>query len=404
MSTLGIYTVKELRLHGGRYYTFGGFGDYLSEIRKYFAKTILVCHVRKAPPPPNGWYEVTLENMEIVAFPPGVHQVWVTLNLPRMIFTAFRASRRMDVIHARMPDYSGVVGVVAADRSGVPCFCQIIDDWYEFALSTSPSKLYGLGFLLRQFLFLYDWIERCAARGKLVFAQGHTCYVKHAGRSDCHEVLSSAHHPEDVVLPRPKFTNKPYTILNVARLNGVKNQALLIAALARLNADSPDWRLKLVGEGSQEASLRQTAAQRGVSQFVDFTGQIAHGAELWKQFDTADVFALSSLSEGTPKVVLEAMARGLPVVATAVSGVPSAVAHEQRGLLYESRDVDGLVASIIRMRDDSALRERCQAQAATFAAANTVEEATRSMLRLVFERWPQLDNTVDGTPPAGRLS
>jgi len=84
------------------------------------------------------------------------------------------------------------------------------------------------------------------------------------------------------------------------------------------------------------------------------------------------------------------MARGLPVVASAVGGVPTAIAHEERGLLFPSGDVEALGAALRRMRDDRALRERCQRQGNAFAREQTLELSTRSMIETVGRRWPFL--------------
>lgn len=119
-------------------------------------------------------------------------------------------------------------------------------------------------------------------------------------------------------------------------------------------------------------------------------GNLLHGDELWAAYDQADLFALPSVSEGTPKVLLEAMARGCPVVASRVGGIPTAVEHEQRGLLFESGDVDGLAAALTRLAQDRSLRERCQREAWAFSRLHTLEESTSVMLERVLEKWPHL--------------
>lgn len=388
MATLGIFTVKVFYLQDGVYYTYGGFGDYLAEIRRYFAKVVLVAHVEHSAPP-QGCYVVPQENLEIVALPVVSSELGVLLSLPTMIRRARQAIGKMDLVHARMPDYTGIVGAIVAHRRGVPCFHQIVDDWRVQASSVPLGKKFGLGALLRAHLLLYDWWERRVCRNQMVFAQGESCYAKHAASSDCELVLSSAHHLDDIAVPSQRFTRFPHVILNVARLNSVKNQSLILEALARLNKGDESWRLVLVGSGPQESELRLMAQRMGVAPWVSFAGQLTHGAQLWQQYDAADVFVLSSVSEGTPKVLLEAMARGTPLIATAVSGVPTAVKHEERGLLFESRDASGLVSALLRMRDDSKLRLKCQSEGNRFAREHTVEISTRRMLDKVFARWPQ---------------
>lgn len=390
MAKLAIFTVKSIHKHQGRYYTYGGFGRYLSSIRAYFAETILVAHVRNAPPRP-GDYEIPQDRLKIVGLPPIRNEFEALLTLPVQAWRCFFALQGVDVAHVRMPDYTGVLGAWACRLRNVPYFCQIIDDWAIFGKSIPWTKKYGLGTALKVHFMIYDWFERWAAKGQLVFAQGGTCHAKHADSADSRLVFSSAHTEDDVVTsPRPRFNDPTPLILNVARLTGVKNQALLLRAVAHLRDDGETWRLRLVGEGPSRSLLQAMIVKLDISDRVELIGKVNHGNELWKHFDEADVFVLSSFSEGTPKVVLESMARGLPVIATAVSGVPDMVPDEIRGLLLKSPDDQLLVDALRRMRSDSQLRQTCVDNALQFALDNTVEIQNRTMMRVVWEKWPHL--------------
>lgn len=396
MSKLAIFTVKSIHQHQGRYYTYGGFGQYLECIRSYFNQTVLVAHVRNAPPRP-GDYEIPQEQLEIVGLPPIRSELESLVTLPVQLWRGLFALRGVDVAHVRMPDYTGVVGALACRLRGVPYFCQIIDDWALFGKSMPWTKRYGLGAALKAHFIVYDWFERRAAKGQLVFAQGGTCHAKHAKASDSRLVISSAHTLEDVVTtPRPRFGSAIPLIMNVARLTGVKNQVLLLQAIARLRDDGQHWRLRLVGEGPARGSLEEMAKQLRITDRVELIGKVNHGQALWKHFDEADVFAMSSLSEGTPKVLLESMARGLPVIATAVSGVPDMVPHEIRGLLIKHPEPTELVAALQRMRSDETLRSACVLNGLNFARENTVEIQNRMMMEIVWTRWPHLKNQPTG--------
>jgi glycosyltransferase involved in cell wall biosynthesis len=210
-------------------------------------------------------------------------------------------------------------------------------------------------------------------------------------------VLSTAHHIGDIITPKPRFKKKPHTILTVARLTGVKNQQLTLQALSQLSAQGEKWRVVFVGEGPRREELGTIARKLGLESKVSFTGQVERGEALWKYFDDADCFVLSSRSEGTPKVLLEAMARGLPIVASAVAGVPTSVKHEERGLLFEDNNVDALVASLRRIAAEVELRERMVANANRFCIEHTVERATEHMLQKVFARWPHLRRKKEAT-------
>jgi len=390
MATIGIFTVKKLCYHQGHYYTYGGFGDYLSAMRQRFERVVLVAHVKELEPPQGHYVIPAGADLSVVWLPQVRTELGTWLWLPYVMWKAWVATEQMDVVHARMPNHTGLVGAWACKLRRKPLFIQVIADWHLQAQQMPARRKGGLGLLMKGHLYLYDWLERMTCRGQLVFAQGESCYAKHAQTANCDLVLSSSHRIHDIRLPTPKFTGANKRILNVARLTGIKNQALILRALAELRRTDPSWSLTLVGEGPLMGELRALAQQLGISEAVTLVGQVGRGESLWRFFDEADCFVLSSHSEGTPKVLLEAMARGLPVIATAVGGVPSTVAHEQRGLLFPSDDVQELVLALRRMDVEVDLRTRMAHQASEFARLHTVDGATDAMVKRVVSQWPQL--------------
>jgi len=388
MTTLGIFTVKKICVYDGHYFTYGGFGEYLAAMRAEFDKTILVAHVQGYSPP-DGYYEIPAgADLKVVHLPQVRSEIGTWLYMPLVIWRSWLATGRMDVVHARMPNYTGVIGAWICRLKEIPVFVQVIADWRIEAAKMPVFRKYGLGLIMKLNLYFYDLLERCVCRNQMVFAQGDTCYEKHRHSADCELVLSSAHHDADIITPSERFMGGTKTILNVARLNAVKNQRLIVLALKDLRAQGEDWRVVFVGEGPQIKSLRNLADECGVSDAVVFAGQADRGDSLWIHFDQADCFVLSSRSEGTPKVLLEAMARGLPVVASNVGGVPTTVEHEVRGLLFMDNDVADLCRQIRRISSESELRRRLSVNAHEFSKVHTVEAGTRRMLDKVFARWP----------------
>ncbi len=135
----------------------------------------------------------------------------------------------------------------------------------------------------------------------------------------------------------------------VARLAPVKNQALLLRALARVDAD---WHLVMAGDGELRGELEALAAELAIAPRVHFLGR---RDDVPRVLAALDAFILTSVSEGLPISVLEAMAAGLPVVATAVGGLAELVAPERTGLLVPSQDSDALVAAIARLTPEACL-------------------------------------------------
>ncbi len=149
------------------------------------------------------------------------------------------------------------------------------------------------------------------------------------------------------------------------RLSPEKGFDLLIRAVDRLLRDGRDVGLVICGEGGERAALEALAGRLGRTGRVHLAG---YCADLQGWYEALDVFALSSLREGLPNVLLEAMALEVPVVATRVAGVPRLIEDGANGLLVEPGSADALAAALDRLLGDAALREHVAA-----AGRRTVE-------------------------------
>jgi len=137
----------------------------------------------------------------------------------------------------------------------------------------------------------------------------------------------------------------------------VKGHDVLIRAAAEANKRGVPLRLSIVGEGRLRKELHQLALQEGVD--CRFVGQLDGASEVREALRAADVFALASRSEGKPRVLIEAMALGVPAVATAVGGIPEVLSAEQ---CVPRDDADALAAVITRTLRDGARYERVSEQ------------------------------------------
>lgn len=148
-----------------------------------------------------------------------------------------------------------------------------------------------------------------------------------------------------------------FVIGTVGRLQDVKHHAGLIDAFIALQALRPAerqrLRLVIVGDGPLRAQLAERVRQANIGNAVTLTGARSDIADLLRGFS---VFALSSLAEGTPVTLLEAMACGLPVVATAVGGIPALVQDGETGILVPPNDPGAMAAALARYIDDASLR------------------------------------------------
>lgn len=144
-------------------------------------------------------------------------------------------------------------------------------------------------------------------------------------------------------------------MLQVARLDYLKDHATAVRTLARVAARQPEARLVLVGDGPERPTVEAVARESGVADKIRWLGTRHDVARL---LPGADVFLLTSISEGIPLTVAEAMAAGLPVVATDVGGLAEMVAHGDTGFLAPVRDDAALAGLVLRLADDPDLRRR----------------------------------------------
>lgn len=145
---------------------------------------------------------------------------------------------------------------------------------------------------------------------------------------------------------------RPLRIGSVGRLVQVKNYPLLLRALARLPAQRR-CTLLLVGEGPERGALAALASELGVADRVEFAG---HRDDVPELLRTMDVFVLPSVSEGMSNTLLEAMAAGVPVLASDVGGNVEIIEPERSGLLFRCGDESHAAAQLLRLLESADLR------------------------------------------------
>jgi len=174
-------------------------------------------------------------------------------------------------------------------------------------------------------------------------------------------------------------------ILAVGRLSKEKAQIDLLHAFRKLSETEAEInaRLVIVGDGPEHESLEAAAASLGIGARVVFTGQVKN-VEVY--YAAADVLANPSHSEGSPYVLLEAMAANLPIVATAVGGVPEMVENNETALLVPTGDPRALADAIARVLSDEQLAQRLAASASTLGFLRfSSENYVRSLAKVFRE-------------------
>jgi glycosyltransferase involved in cell wall biosynthesis len=190
----------------------------------------------------------------------------------------------------------------------------------------------GISFLLSSY-HRQQFIRHLSSAWGCIFVadQLRNHYARYMANGATIEVIS------DVRIPDIYFENTGFCsegehiirIVNVGRLEAQKDQSMLLKACATLKEYGyRSWQLHFIGEGPLKNNLVQQANTLGIENKTFFHGFIPWGTKLFQLLDGMDLFALTSLSEGMPRVLIEAMARGIPCISTDVSGAGELLGYE----------------------------------------------------------------------------
>jgi glycosyltransferase involved in cell wall biosynthesis len=254
-------------------------------------------------------------------------------------------------------------------------------------------------------MLIVHWLERqfrALARRQPTFTVGREMYYAYGGRvgSNVHEVYINLLRDADIPAELPtRPTGEPFRLLWVGRLSPEKGLPVLFEALAGLPAGAPTPCLTLVGDGDARQALAEHAARLGLRDRVTFAGYVPFGQALDRFYENADLFVLPSLTgEGLPQVLLEAMAAGLPCLASAVEGIPYLIADAKNGRIVPPGDPDALRAALVEcMEDHEARREFAKAGLET-VRSHSLENERRKITDVLTEQFDFRPSTAEPSP------
>lgn len=261
--------------------------------------------------------------------------------------TRYLREHPVDVVHThRYKDT--ILGMCAARLADVPCIVRTVHGWSEALRGWDWMKLQ-----------VYDTLDKLALR---YFADR----IIAVSRQVAERLEESGCNPATVVplyngivlhrvWPARASNEVRYELAigrdtpligTVGRLSPVKGHAHFLEAARLILEQEPDARFLIVGDGPLKRDLIGAAARLGIDRACLFVGA---RSDVYDLVSAMDVFVLSSLDEGIPMALLEAMALARPVVATAVGGVPEVIAHRRTGLLVPPREDRALAAACLEL-------------------------------------------------------
>lgn len=218
-----------------------------------------------------------------------------------------------------------------------------------------------------------DKLIHASARGAPLFYTGRGLERYATGARYSQAVATSLVRESELALESRTGVHSPVRLLWAGQLRPVKGLPVLLRAVRTLLDGGVPVRLRIVGSGEQRAVLEAECNSLRLRESVSLEGYVSPGPGLNRYFEEADLFVLPSLSEGVPKVLIEAMARALPVVATAVGGIPDVVEDRTNGLLVPPGSPAALAEAVAELHADDGLRRRLSEGALEFARLHTAQ-------------------------------
>jgi glycosyltransferase involved in cell wall biosynthesis len=350
-------------------------GRVAEALARQFDKVCLCASVvYEAPPAP---FDSPLDavNVELIPQPP-----WRTTaeSLSRFwgISRAYiQTCRRSDVLFVRgMCPYTAVLYLCAAIFRKPICHW-IVGDPVTLLRTGKRNSL-----VFDTLALLYALQDRLVTRvGRWLTGGAFLCNGKELARayaSPRTTAVVSSTIRDCEFFPRADTCNGPTVrILFVGFIRPEKGIEYLLDAVSRLRADIP-WDLEIVGQREfpdYAKKLNAIADERAIRDRVRWRGYLPNGEPLWDRMRVADLLVLPTLSEGTPHVLVEARANGLPCISTTVGGVPSTVTDGYDAVLVPPKDARALARAIERVVGDAELRKKLIRNGLVEARQQTLE-------------------------------
>ncbi|MBN1844587.1 MAG: glycosyltransferase [Sedimentisphaerales bacterium] len=382
---------------GRQYYTYTSYHAQMwRECLEVFDQVVLLDKAYAREEIPAGQKPVLLDGVRFIEFPAARGLLGLLTAIPRMLLTARRVVRQADVWNLHAPDIGTFCLWFWARRYRVPYMLELRGDQ---SMTPRYLKLRRVKCprLVARFMRLVMWLQRSGPLFEL--GVSHSLIRDFPPRNGCETlVLSDNRIPADWYGSPRTWNNRGAvrTIICVGRVEAQKNPLNTMEALARLNRSGyTDWRFVWAGDGPLRAETQELADRLGLTGQVDLKGFVPWD-DVFGLLDSADLFLLNSISEGLPRAAVEAMARGLPVLATRVGGVPELLADEDILVPDDAEDLARKLRAVLP--DDRRLEEMSRRNLET-ARAYAAESLSAKKIAF-YRRLREAVELLGQDPPA----
>ena len=326
------------------------------------------------------------EDIEIVELPgfKGVidfirKSIWI---LPKLIPVLHKEIKKSDAVMVMHDDFLGLITLLQARKQKKPHLLFLGGNQVEVVRNKYTGlKRWGAIYLAHLFEKIDQyWMDH----GLTVLVTGREMIERLlAPERYIYPYFTSLISDEDIIYRKPRdISSNSTNILYAGFLTENKGVHILLEAFARFREKyhTPDIKLHLAGDGYFRPKLEEICQQLKITENVIFYGFIGDKEKLKQLFREADMFVLPSKSEGIPKVLLEAMAYGVPILTTNVGGIPDIIEDGVNGLLIPPGSPGGLVKGMAKILFDAKLRQKLIDGGYHFIKEHTKEKQAKEII------------------------
>jgi glycosyltransferase involved in cell wall biosynthesis len=376
---IAVYTDYAYREHGGDVFAERAFSLFLVALAPRFSRFLLVGRLTGGSVEPRYPISEPIEFVPLPYYRSLARPLSAGRAMVRSVGAFWAVLEEVDVVWVLGPHPLSIVFALLAAARRRRVVLGVRQDLPEYVRTRHRRRR-----LLRLAAWALDGAYRLLARACATVAVGPTIAERYRGARRLLELTVSLVRADDLIDPEEAASRRRDggpTILSVGRLEAEKNPLLLADVLAELRADADDWRLVVCGEGPLDEDLRRRMADLGVAEHAEMRGYVPFGDAMLDTYRQADCLLHVSWTEGLPGVIAEAMAVGVPVVATDVGGIRGAVGDA--ALLVPPGDAAAAAAAVRRVRTDATLRAHLIRAGLAFAASHTLESEVAGLAEFI---------------------
>lgn len=325
---------------GGRvlsdsHYVYAFWQRYLSA----FQEVVILARVAKACPLPDSWIPVEGPGVRVVPLP-DYQGPWQYLKARHRILRAVQAAvKQVDCGVLRVPGQVGNLAEPLLRSHGRPIGLEVVGNPYD---SLAPGSVDAFGAMLFRHLAVRRLRKQCTSAQAVSYVTAETlqkAYPPHPAAYTTH--YSSISLPEQAYATSPRQFEvgsantpdlaAPRKLIFIGSLaQYYKGLDTLMRAMTICIQRGATLQLEVLGDGSLRGHFEALARDLRLNDRIAFMGQLPAGPPVWERLRAADLFVIPSYAEGLPRVLIEAMAAGLPCIGTHVGGIPELIPSEDR--------------------------------------------------------------------------